>query len=67
MIAGSSILAKSFWLLCPPDKYVVEGHAACNDDERHGNAEPFIRQHEGEEKEKNDNILNRRKNQFIQI
>jgi hypothetical protein len=42
---------KNLWLLCPPDKDIIEGHAARDDDERHGDAEPFVRQCEREDQD----------------
>jgi hypothetical protein len=33
---------KDLWLLCPQNNEIVEGQPTGDDDERHGNAEPFI-------------------------
>jgi hypothetical protein len=42
-------------------KEVVERQAARDDNERHGDAEPFIRQCEVDQKENNNNFTNRRR------
>ena len=38
-------------IFSPPDKDVVERNWTRDDDERHGDAEPFVRQCEGEDQD----------------
>jgi hypothetical protein len=58
---------KNLRLLCPPDKNVIERHAARDDYERHGDTKPFIWQCKGEGNKNNTKLRYSRLKQFIHI